>query len=977
MARRRRSALRFAVLAAVLGVAMLCGGRCVALADRPFADWRTIETPHFRVHFPAEFEAWASRAASALEGVHGRVAEYVGFAPSGRIDVLVSDPAADSNGLAFPYLDRPFIELWATPPDPDSGLGDFRDWTELLATHEVTHIVHLARPRNRPGRLARLIPLPIGPLLLRSPRWLAEGYATLVEGALTGSGRPSSSYRATVLRRFSIEGKLPSYGALDATGGWLGGSMAYLVGSSYLEWLEAREGPGSLRSLWKRMASRRGGDFRTAFRAIFGQPPDDLYDRFRAELIARAVDQEKAIAAAGLAAGEKWQRLDGGTASPQVSPDGDRLLARRSPRRGEAFLAVWTVEPDASERAAAERREARERALLADPNEAPDKRQVPEPRAPKWTLPRSNGQSPEDPRWMPDGRRVLFTRRSPGPDGDLHRDLFLWEVASGSVVRVSRRADLSDADPAPDGEWGAAVRNRFGRSELVRVDLRTGLAVALAAGGPEPDPWDVWSHPRVSPDGRSVAALRHRGGVWRLLVVDVSGREAPREIPAAAGASLFGAPAWSRDGRTIFAATDATGIWELSAFDAAGARPPETLTRVTGGAFSPAPSPDGSALFFLELTAKGVDLRRLALENGGGPVVAEGPRVPLLLAPPSSESRPAAFAPVAPPRPYRSLETHVVRLFSSFTAGPDGGSYLAGAQGSDLVGRLGWFAAGALGNAAGPRGATIALSWSGWPVEIRAQAVTALERPGAQRLVARPELDAERRGGALAAAWSSVLPSGTIRAEAWGGAARIETLAAARRFGRLSGGLRAEAAWRRVRGKTGVGVRAAAEGEAGRTDGASWNRTDGEVRLTGWTGAVTIALDARTGSSGGAPTVFDRFAIGGAASALLPAALDRNRIDSPALPTAAQIGDRFEGGRLEVSPAGAPFLFYAERWRAWDRGAPRPDPLRLEGVEIRLDRLIPLDLPQSLSAYAGAARVRSTTPRFDSVRGYAGLIYRP
>ncbi|HEY6147814.1 MAG TPA: hypothetical protein VIZ69_08945, partial [Thermoanaerobaculia bacterium] len=248
---------RLAVALAALGIL----SAAAASGERPSANWRTIETARFRVHFPAPFERFARRAAASLQAVAPRVTEYVGYAPPRRIDVLVSDPAADANGIAFPFLDRPYIELWATPPDPESGLGDFRDWTELLATHEVAHIVHLTRPRNRPGRLARFVPLPIGPLLLRSPRWLAEGYATLVEGALTGSGRPSSSYRAAVLRRFSIEGKLPSYGALDATGGWLGGSMAYLVGSSYLEWLEAREGPGSLRSLWKRMASRRGGDF--------------------------------------------------------------------------------------------------------------------------------------------------------------------------------------------------------------------------------------------------------------------------------------------------------------------------------------------------------------------------------------------------------------------------------------------------------------------------------------------------------------------------------------------------------------------------------------------------------------------------------------------------------------------------------------------------------------------------------------------
>ena len=132
--------------------------------------------------------------------------------------------------------------------------------------------------------------------------------------------------------------------------------MAYLVGSAYLEWLEAKEGKGSLVKLWKRMASRRGGDFHTAFKAIFGRSPNDLYDRFRAELTAQAIEEERRLKAAGVLEGEPWQRLEGGTASPQVSPDGTRLLARRDPKRGESFLAVWTIEETEEEQRRVTRR---------------------------------------------------------------------------------------------------------------------------------------------------------------------------------------------------------------------------------------------------------------------------------------------------------------------------------------------------------------------------------------------------------------------------------------------------------------------------------------------------------------------------------------------------------------------------------------------------------------------------------------------
>jgi len=580
-----------------------------AAAQEPWADWQTAETPHFRVHYPRPFGAWALHAAEELEAIHGRVTAFVEYVPARPIEVVVADPVADWNGMAVPFLDRPEIVLWASPPDTESGGGDYGDWMELLATHELAHIVHLSRPRNHASKILTLLsPAPFGPLALDSPRWLAEGYATLVEGALTGSGRPNSSFRAMVLRQFAIEGKLPAYGALDATGGWLGGSMAYLVGSAYLEWLEAREGGHSLPKLWKRMASSRGGGFDASFRGIFGESARDLYDRFRAELTARALSEEKRLKEAGLVEGELWQRLSGGTSALEVSPDGTKLLARRDPERGMSLLAIWEVAETPEQREAEERRRASDAALARDPNEVPDRVEGPRSRPARWTLPRTDGFAAADPRWMPDGRRVLFARRSPDAEGVLHWDLYRWAFESSAVSRVTRGADALDADPAPDGSWAVAVRKRFGTSALLRVDLATGEAAEIPVKLPAEEAWPVWSRPRVSPDGTRIAALLHAGRRWRLVTLPAEGGDV-RELPLSG--SPASAPAWSADGQRLFVTSDASGIWDVVSADARDGGEQHPVTRVRGGAFGPAPTPDGSALFFLELTARGVNVRRL------------------------------------------------------------------------------------------------------------------------------------------------------------------------------------------------------------------------------------------------------------------------------------------------------------------------------------------------------------------------------
>ena len=959
--------------AAVLSILLLLTARD-ASAQSPSADWRTISTPHFRVHFRAEFADWAAHVAGEIEAIHTRVTALVGYTPPGVIDVIVSDPASSANGMAIPYLDRPEILLWTSPPGPEEEIA-YTDWMELLATHELAHIVHLARPRNRSrGILSRLSPAPFGPLALGSPRWLVEGYATLVEGALTGSGRPASSLRAMVLRQFAIEGKLPSYAELGRTGGWLRGSMAYLVGSAFLEWLSQRESSEALTRLWRRMASFHGIGFSASFRGVFGESPQDLYARFCAETTARALEEERRLKAAGLLEGELWQRLRGGTAALEVSPDGTRLMARRDPTSGESFLAIWEIAESEEERRTEEERRRREAGRLRDPNEVPDRSEEPRPRAPRWTLPRANGFAAADPRWLPGGRSVLFARRAPDAEGLLRWDLYRWDFERGAVVRLTRRQDVLDGDPARDGRWAVAVRSRFGATGLVRVDLAGGgvraLSVSIALG----ERWPVWSHPRFSPDGRSIAALLHASGRWRVVTLSAEGGLG-REWEVSG--TPVAAPTWDPDGSRLWLATDASGIWNVCV--AAPRDDCRARTRVTGGAFSPSPTPDGQAVFFLELTSPGVDIRKLDLSLAAPAAIPDAEELFPILPPrpqePTSRSTPA---PLPASRPYGVWASQAVRPLVNFSVGPNGDAVQLGIDGDDVLGRFHWLVAGSMGDAVGPRGGTLAVAYRGLPVAIAAQVFSAIERPGRQSLAARPELDQERRGGHLGLSWGRPVSGGRLRVEMGGGGTRVRALSSGEEFDRFVGSAAGELSWRRVRGRSGFGFDVRASGELGRTGDASWSHFGGGARLVGIAPFASASFGGRWGGSGGAPSRFDLFAVGGAPSTILPQGLDRNRIESPAVPAAAQLGRRFEAYRAELAAGGAPVLVYGEWLRAWNGDAPRPHPIRVIGLEARLEELIPsVERNRPISFHVGLARIHSDAPRIRATRGYAGLIYRP
>ncbi|HET6361071.1 MAG TPA: hypothetical protein VFH11_03340, partial [Gemmatimonadota bacterium] len=217
---------------------------------RPTADWRTVETAHFVVHYPAELAAWTEPMVRRLEAIHDAVSGAVGFEPGGRTTMIVDDPTGQANGISF----GPVIYLWPTPPGPTSEIGENRGWSEMLTVHEYAHSAHLTRPTRNPldRVLYSLFPFPVQPLAVRTPRWAIEGYATYLEGKLTGSGRPHGTWRPAVLRKWALEGRLPRYDELNRTGAEWEGSMAYLAGSAFVEWLVDRKGEDALRDLWAR-----------------------------------------------------------------------------------------------------------------------------------------------------------------------------------------------------------------------------------------------------------------------------------------------------------------------------------------------------------------------------------------------------------------------------------------------------------------------------------------------------------------------------------------------------------------------------------------------------------------------------------------------------------------------------------------------------------------------------------------------------
>lgn len=964
----------FWLVAAFFGCSTQARGQYLT---RPHIPWRTISTESFDIHFPAEMETWTRVVASQMEAVAGAVHSVAGNRPSSRVTVLVEDPSSVANGFALPFLEGPVIFLWPTPPSPSATFGAHRGWGEALAVHEYGHIAHLTFASRNPGerRFWKYMPVRIGPVTRKSPAWVIEGYATLIEGQLTGSGRPFSSGRAAVLRQWALEGAFPTYAQLNGSGNFLGGNMRYLAGSAFLEWLQQRRGDSSLVHLWRRMSARVDRSFGEAFAGVFGAGPAELYGAFTVDVMERALDVRTRLRVAGVVEGELVQRLTGGTGEPAVSPDGSRLAIVVRSLTGPSRLVVIATqaEPDSA------LRRSRARVLERDSLDVLPFDSFPRPRRAVSTLRPFHGRSHEQPRWMPDGVHVLVTRDEPVAGGVTRPDLFSWNTKTGDVRRLTRNAAIRQADPAPDGRSAVAVRCHAGACGIVRIDLGTGTWRELVAGTPEL----VWHRPRFSPDGARIAASYHEGGRWNVALIGAATGTVTR-LTSDEAVSRY-APAFTPDGRSLVVVSDRGGIPNLELVPVDGG-PPQALTRVTGAVAGPDVSRADSSVWFLTLRSGGYDLRR-----AGSPY----DRVPGELV-----SIGGPLAPVAPPSPPLTgvlarggpsplavkgygLGPRRWRLLPGGTAGPDGHATTLMVSNIDPIARLNIVAQGTYGTRGAWRGASAVAGLRRTRVAIDAGAWYVEHEPTRSRdRLAWPTTDVRYSGGGLQARLTGQGSSTSwlLRTTASAGHVRNAGLAA-RRIA-----LSAEARGGVARALGGLSFSAVSGvfGETGVTAGESWRRAVVSTVIAvntsryGLRGEWLLGrVTQPTSVPGRPPTVrkgraFEQFVLGGAINPLMDQAFLSQRIPLPPVPAgflSASTPQLFRasltGGLLE------PFFAAVNGGRGLD------DLRRIAGLErsFATSSLGFARLP-AVRARAGAA-YSFDSPFARRLRAYASLIYSP
>ena len=549
----------------------------------PHEEYRTLETVHFRVTFPAELEERGKSAAISAERAYSALRASFLRAPSGRIDLLLTDHTDFSSGVAH-VLPSNRIVVGAQPPLGGLALSYFDDWLELVITHELVHIFHL----DRTGPLGTGVRAVLGRVPWTWPAFPAyttsslgiEGVAVHLESVHTEAGRVHGSFHDAIVRARVLGGESESVGqGLGRSPIWPAGDRPYVFGSLFLRHLSDTYGEHTLVQFLDAMADQ-WIPYRldAAARESFGPSFQELWADWMEGVEAEAEGVRR--------------RIDGrrGLPGPELLTDGGRWALHPAPAPSGSEVAYVRFDGRS------------------------DLRLVLRTSAGEQTLTRWNSLDP--PAWLDDGT-LLLPQVAYLDTYRIYRDLFRVSL-DGEVTRVTRGLRVVHADPNPRRGEIVAVLADGGGNRLAVLSLDGEVIRVLQ----DAEPGVLWSFPAWSPDGERIAVVRRRPGGWTAVLVLDSEGLVVREILE--DRSLNSSPTWSPDGETVIWSSDRSGVLNLYAAQSATGSPhvragPGGLRQVTdlltGGTF-PAVDPVGEWIYLSVLSEDGWEIGRVPFDSG-------------------------------------------------------------------------------------------------------------------------------------------------------------------------------------------------------------------------------------------------------------------------------------------------------------------------------------------------------------------------
>lgn len=527
----------------------------------PSLQWKTVETPHFSIHFHQGEDAFAAEAAADAEAAHARLTRLLDWTPAGKTELIIVDSSDTVNGEATPF---PYNAIYISPTPPAAGFltpTRYRHWIRALIFHEYTHIVQLDQASGLPGVFRKLFGRIILPNVLQ-PLWLIEGLAVFEESEAETTDRAAGAFSEMILRTAILEDRFKTIDQAHIPDSWPEGLTPYYYGAAFHRFIKEKYGEEKITELVRGYSARLVPFFvESNAENTLGESLGNLWATWRLTLGAKYLDEKNILEKEGLTETASLTTSGFWNLAPVPAPDGKTI----------AYTEI-------------------------NPHEEPRIRFIGSDGASRdLSVIRNSGEGLS---WSPDGRSIVFSQMEVLSNFSSYNDLYRFDLGEERLRRLTVGLRARDPDFSPDGEGIVFVQERPNRSDL--MVWKKGIVTPVYLGGEN----IYFSAPRWSPDGEKIALSVWRDGNQDVALLDLA---AGNLTYLTEDAALDLAPVWSPDGETILFSSDRGGIFNLFAFTLSDQKFYQ-ITHLLGGAFTPFVSPDARKIYFSSYHANGFEI---------------------------------------------------------------------------------------------------------------------------------------------------------------------------------------------------------------------------------------------------------------------------------------------------------------------------------------------------------------------------------
>jgi hypothetical protein len=546
----------------------------------------TVESKHFRVHFPQSCEHLTAHVTKKLEELYDIYKNTYQLTLPGKTEVVILE-SDEGNGWSLAQTKTITINT----VDFDFNLRGSHDWFDDVITHEYAHGVSIWASQktespisdirlgffSHPNELGRTEAFHLVPKSIL-PHWFTEGIAQY-ESSLHGADS-WDAHRDMILRTLALSNQLLSWDHMQVfTGRGDDFEKTYNHGFSLIRYIAETYGYEKVVSMLYESAKFSRLDFDAAIKAVLGISGRKLYREWKQSLEKHYKTQVDSIGTQVF--GKKISKVGYVNFRPRFSPDDKCVyfLSNGKSAYGRTFLTIVPVDTSV------------------------DTSKIKNPLLPVRGVYDIYAQ----------GKKIVYTspkdRKSVLPSkkgGDPTRDLFIDTLPDGlqkpfslfpkkTEKRLTTQQSIFSAAISPSGNVIAAARRVVDHFELILVDT-TGKTKPRLLYPKEPGEGQIGFIYSIdwSPNGKNIVFSYFERKTRNIAIYDTLSRTCKVLFDTDSDERD---PCYSSDGKYIYFSSDRTGIFNIYRYETASGKI-EKVSNVTGGAFTPSVSSDGKRLVY-------------------------------------------------------------------------------------------------------------------------------------------------------------------------------------------------------------------------------------------------------------------------------------------------------------------------------------------------------------------------------------------